>query len=244
MSRQELLAWWWSRVIEIVWMVLAAPGLGRGADLRRGGARDRGLAHAGRRDDVLGVPAHAAGAPGVADRRARRASRRNWRALTGSLDLLNEPTEFGAASPVPSAGVSLARTQTSAEADDREGVNPLCIRGEVSFRGVSFKYPNARTGCWRTSRWRCRGVHGRARRPERLGETTLCNLVARFYDPTLGAIFLDGRDVRAAPVGIPFKAVALMRVFVTAMNKEAGIPLPETSPMTKQKCSSSVKKKS
>ena len=32
------------------------------------------------------------------------------------------------------------------------------------------------------------------------GKTTLCNLVARFYDPTAGSIRLDGRDLRELPV--------------------------------------------
>src|SRR4029077_6864810 len=32
------------------------------------------------------------------------------------------------------------------------------------------------------------------------GKTTLCNLVARFYDPTEGTIELDGQDLRDLPV--------------------------------------------
>jgi ATP-binding cassette subfamily B protein/subfamily B ATP-binding cassette protein MsbA len=32
------------------------------------------------------------------------------------------------------------------------------------------------------------------------GKTTLCNLVARFYDPTAGAIRLDGDDLRDLPI--------------------------------------------
>ena len=36
--------------------------------------------------------------------------------------------------------------------------------------------------------------------PSGAGKTTLCNLVARFYDPTSGRVLLDGRDLREITV--------------------------------------------
>ena len=40
------------------------------------------------------------------------------------------------------------------------------------------------------------GTDGGARGPSGTGKTTLCNLVARFYDPTEGRLTLDGIDLR------------------------------------------------
>ena len=36
--------------------------------------------------------------------------------------------------------------------------------------------------------------------PSGAGKTTICNLVARFYEPTAGQLCLDGQDVREIPI--------------------------------------------
>lgn len=67
------------------------------------------------------------------------------------------------------------------------------VRGEVEFRGVSFRYPG-------TERWVLRDVSFRASAgeivaivgPTGSGKSTLISLVPRLYDATEGEILLDG----------------------------------------------------
>jgi len=70
-------------------------------------------------------------------------------------------------------------------------------RGEVTFRGVRFAYePGAR--------WVLDGIELTARPGETValvgrsgaGKSTLVSLLPRFYDPTEGAVLLDGVDLR------------------------------------------------
>ncbi|MFD7840211.1 ABC transporter ATP-binding protein [Streptomyces sp. NPDC059761] len=70
-------------------------------------------------------------------------------------------------------------------------------RGDVEFRGVSFRYPG-------TARWALREVSLRVRPGTTLalvgasgaGKSTLGKLQLRFYDPDEGAVLLDGTDLR------------------------------------------------
>ncbi|KMO97684.1 ABC transporter ATP-binding protein [Streptomyces roseus] len=70
-------------------------------------------------------------------------------------------------------------------------------RGDVEFRGVSFRYPG-------TARWALRGVSFRVRPGTTLalvgtsgaGKSTVGKLQLRFYDPDEGAVLLDGTDLR------------------------------------------------
>jgi ATP-binding cassette subfamily B protein len=71
------------------------------------------------------------------------------------------------------------------------------VRGEVEFRGVTFRYEQA-------GRPLIEGVSFHASPgdtiaivgPSGSGKTTLMALLMRFYDPIEGAVLIDGRDVR------------------------------------------------
>ena len=74
------------------------------------------------------------------------------------------------------------------------------IRGEVSFDGVSFRYGAAEDGAWAL-----RDVDLVVAPGETValvgetgaGKSTFAKLVARFYDPTEGAVRVDGHDLRS-----------------------------------------------
>lgn len=69
--------------------------------------------------------------------------------------------------------------------------------GEVEFRGVSFRYPDA-------EEYVLKDISFTAGKGETVafigstgcGKSTLINLIPRFYDVTEGAVLVDGRDVR------------------------------------------------
>ena len=73
----------------------------------------------------------------------------------------------------------------------------------IEFRGVSFEYPNA------PDQEVLRGVNLTVKAgevvalvgPSGAGKSTLANLVPRFYDPTAGAVLLDGVDIRDYTIG-------------------------------------------
>lgn len=69
-------------------------------------------------------------------------------------------------------------------------------RGEVDFRGVSFAYGDTPAVLHDIS-FRVRpgtriGISGRTG----AGKTTMASLLPRFYDPTVGAVLIDGVDIR------------------------------------------------
>ncbi len=102
----------------------------------------------------------------------------NLAGLDRILDLLEEPQES------PSRKGAVAINETAAV-------------GQITFTDVSFRYPSSEQLVLQNISLSVEpGETVALVGPSGSGKTTLCNLVARFYDPTEGAITLDGRDLR------------------------------------------------
>lgn len=176
MARQELHAWWWMRVVEMVWETLipiASAGL-----LFYGGWRVLdGYMTVG---DLMMFLVYLLMLLEPLATLAQSATQfqNSLSGLDRVLDLLHEPTE-------------MTSTPESLKIDKGR------VRGAIGFHNVSFAYPgssnpalaevNLDVGAGKTI-----ALVG----PSGAGKTTLCNLVARFYDPTSGQVTLDGRDLR------------------------------------------------
>ncbi len=74
---------------------------------------------------------------------------------------------------------------------------PRPIRTGFEFRDVSFHYPGTSRLILKNMNFRLvPGEHVALVGENGQGKTTLVKLLARLYDPTSGAIFLDGKDLR------------------------------------------------
>ena len=86
------------------------------------------------------------------------------------------------------------------------------VRGDVEFKGVSFRYGD---GLERVlERVDLRVVAGETVAivgPSGAGKTTLCSLIPRFYDIEEGSITVDGHDIRHATIASLRQAVGLVQ---------------------------------
>jgi ATP-binding cassette, subfamily B, bacterial len=74
---------------------------------------------------------------------------------------------------------------------------PRAIRTGFEFRNVSFQYPGTSRLILKSLNFRLEpGEHVALVGENGQGKTTLVKLLARLYDPSSGAIFLDGTDLR------------------------------------------------
>jgi ATP-binding cassette subfamily B protein/subfamily B ATP-binding cassette protein MsbA len=179
MGRQELYAWWWTRIIEIVWQTLIP--LATAALLLYGGWRVlEGKFTLG---DLMMFLVYLLMLLGPLAVLAQSAAQfqNSLSGLDRILDLMEEPREMTAG-----ASISVRRDQ---------------VDGRITFDNVSFHYPGSERAALHNISLDVRpGETIALVGPSGAGKTTLCNLVGRFYDPSGGRILLDGCDLREIEV--------------------------------------------
>jgi ATP-binding cassette subfamily B protein/subfamily B ATP-binding cassette protein MsbA len=189
MARQEVLAWWSMRGIEFTWSVLipvaSAMLLFWGgnkvlADMDRIKAGTLDPAKALTVGDLVMFMSYLAAllGPIAALAGSATALQNSLSGLDRILDLLDEPSEMP-----NKPGAITVQKQT--------------VLGRITLLDVSFSYAGNKTAVLHdvnldVSPGEMIALVG----PSGAGKTTLCNLVARFYDPTGGSVLLDGVDLK------------------------------------------------
>ena len=191
--RQELYTWWWARTIEIVWQVMI-PVASIAVLLYGGTAVIDGTLTIG---DLMAFSAYILALLGPLESLVSSATnvQNNLAALDRVLDLLNEDREFEgieATHPIEPSDVHGELTITDLgysyplRTNSRDKPSLETVRGEPVLHDISLSISQGETIA-------LVGASG-------AGKTTFCNLIARFDDPTSGAIALDGIDLKDIPI--------------------------------------------
>jgi ATP-binding cassette subfamily B protein len=95
--------------------------------------------------------------------------------------------------------------------DAPDAVAPAEVRGEIEFRGATFRHPGTERDVLRDVSFRIpAGATAAIVGPTGSGKSTVVALLARMYDPDGGAVLVDGIDLRRWKLGRLREAVALV----------------------------------
>ncbi len=178
MGRQELYTWWLARVIEVIWETLIP--LASTLLLLYGGWRALAEPPQLTLGDLMMFLVYLMMllSPLAVLAQSAAQFQNSLSGLDRVLDLLEEPRELESATTTPV-------------------IRPSEFVGEITFEEVSFRYPGAEVDAVRNFSLRVApGATVALVGTSGAGKTTLCNLVARFYDPSNGRVLLDGTDLR------------------------------------------------
>jgi len=103
--------------------------------------------------------------------------------------------------------------ETQPDLQDKAGAQGLTqVRGQVTFKGVSFRYKETLPYVMQNLSLEVRaGEYVALVGPSGVGKTTLCSLIPRFYDVSAGAVLLDGVDVRDVSLGSLRQSVGVVQ---------------------------------
>lgn len=217
MFRQELLAWWWSRLLELAWQVII-PLASAGVLIYGGWRVLQGDLTLG---DLMAFSAYVLMLLGPLEALVATASQIQSQ-LAGfdrTLDLFDEPKEFEDAACTSRTGVPPVSSTNTSRTDVPPvssipliNLSPSVVQGRITLNNISFHYPLSKPAgsasknkpplttlpdvlskiTFEASPGETIALVG----PSGSGKTTLCNLIARFYDPSQGSITIDGTDLR------------------------------------------------
>lgn len=189
MARQELFAWWWMRGVDAAWAVLIP--LATAILLWYGGSRvltDAALVKQGALTaaqaltvgDLVVFLAYLTALLGPIATLAQSATtlQNGLAGLDRTLDLMDEEIEMASSEET----IRLDRSR---------------VEGRITLTDLAFTYPGSQSPVLQDINLDVApGETIALVGPSGAGKTTLCNLIARFYDPMDGSVALDGRDLR------------------------------------------------